>query len=356
MSRSASRKERLAAKQKRDAENKSGGFSVLDTKDYPDIPWLKLEPETDYAIDLMPYQVSSKNHPDYDTFKEDDWWEDYKLDVFVHRGVGPKYKSFTCPQKNFGKPCPICEEHDRIKEEEKLEWNDDKLQDLRPSKRSFFNIYDLEDHGKQKFFEYSYGWFTKNLLAQAKRKSKKRDILLGDFSEDGVTIEFTPDPSTFKDTQPGEVKSFDFVKRDEGYTEDDFENAPRLDTMLKTFTYEEIEDAFYGVSEDESEGEDVKEEEEVKERPSRRKKEESDEKESRSSRRSKRVREAEEEDEDKEEEKSSRRSNRKREKKSDEIECPAGLEFGKDIDSRNCLGDEECEHYFACDEAYGENN
>lgn len=325
MAKSVSRRERLAAKQKRDGEKKGvGNFSVLELKDHSDIPWVKLEAEKDYAFDLIPYKVTSKKHPEYAVLVEDNWLEDYKLDLWVHRGVGVSKKNLVCPNKNYGKPCPICEEHDRLKDENpEWEWGDKRLTDIRAKLRSFFNIIDLEDGNKQKFFEYSYAWFTKNLLAQAKRKSKKKEILLGDISKDGVTVEFAPEISTFDAKRAGEVKSFDFTEREEGYTEEDIENAPKLDTMVKISPYEEISDMFFGNIDEDDDDEDTTEEvveEEVVE-----------------------------------EEVPARKKTRNRGKDSTPV-CPVdGLTFGEDVDGRKCLGD-DCPLYDQCDAKYEEMN
>jgi len=316
------RKERLAAKQKRDVDKKTGGnFRVLDMTDHPDVTWVKPELDVDYAFDIMPYKVTSKKHPEYEALKEDDWMEDYKLDLYVHKSVGPSNKNMVCPNKNYGKACPICEEHDRLKEEEGLDWKDDKLYALRPKNRSFFNVIDLEDKSTLKIFEHSYGWFTKNLLAQIKRKSKKREYLLGDISEDGVTIEFQFEKSTYNGkTFPGEVKSFSFEERDTGYTDEDIENAPKLDTMVKLSTYEEISNVFFG-EEDSEDSDDSKDtsDEASKEEP---------------------------------EKKSSRREHSKEKEEETEPVCPADLTFGEDIDVKGCL--EDCKFYDECDKKYEE--
>lgn len=351
------RKERLLAKQKRDGEKKSGNsFRVLDTTDYPELEWIRPELNTEYYFDFLPYVVTTRKHPEYDLLKEDDLLEDYKLDIFVHKGIGPSKKNIVCPKRTYGKKCPICEEHDRIRElpeNKDLDWNSDELKKavghLRPSQKSFFVVVDLEDDNKIKLFEYSHYWFTKNLLNAIKKKSKKKQILLQDWSEDGYSVAFEFDESTFDDKKPGPVTQFEFEEREEGYTEEDIENAPKLDAMVKLLDYDTIYGIFYGEDENTSEDDsDDDDEDDVEETP----------KSERSSRRSRGTSEEEDSGDKKEESPRERRRRERAERetsKPKETECPEGLTFGADIDSKKCIG-EDCPKYEACDDKFNELN
>lgn len=359
MSKSISRKERLRAKNQADGNKiKGNNFRVLDTKDYPDIPWLKPELEVEYVLDLVPYTVTSKLHPEYAELKSQDFLEDYKLDLYVHKGVGPSNKSLVCPNKNYGKPCPICEEHDRLLDEKEVEWGDEKEYQLRPKQRSFFVVVDNEDGNKMKFFEYSYAWFTKNLITQAKRKSKRKEILLGDVSEDGYSIAFAFEENTFGGKKtPGEVKAFDFIELDNKYTDEDIENTPKLDTMVILKSYDEIYDIFWA-NEDVDEDDDDDEEEQPK--TSRRKVVEEDGDDD-DGVLHKRRRASKDDDEDEptpsrrrkvEEEETPVRSRRER-KKSETPECPVDENgFGEMIDQFSDCDD--CPLYDACDKKFEE--
>jgi hypothetical protein len=347
------RRARLAKKQERDMKEESGGgYRVLDTSEYPDITWVKPELETDYLFDIIPYVVTSKKHPKYATLKDadPDFMEDDRLDLYVHTKVGPSKKNMVCPKKNYDKDCPICEEHDRLKEDEDLEWNDEKLYALRPKRKSFYNVVDLEDNNKMKIFEYSYGWFTRNLKDQIKRKSKKRQYLLGDISEDGFSIGFEFSKSKYNGKEYcGEVKSFDFEDMENQYNDEDIDTSPRLDTMIKISSYDEISNAFWGNDDDDDgsdkDGVDKEDKPSTSKRDRGDKKEEKEETSGRSSRRSEKT------DSEDDTPSTRRRARRAKEEPSDP-ECPMELTFGQDIDTKTCVKD--CEFYSLCDKKYEE--
>ncbi len=59
-------------------------------------------------FDILPYIVTSTNHPDHkgDIAIKDSLW--YKLPYKIHRNVGVNNDVVICPT-TFGLPCPICE-------------------------------------------------------------------------------------------------------------------------------------------------------------------------------------------------------------------------------------------------------
>jgi hypothetical protein len=351
-----SRRERLMAKQEADTNRRGGNnFSVLDTSEYPDLEFMKLEEEVEGVIDILPYEVTSKKHPNYLDMKKNNYiMEDYCLELLVHTGIGPKKRSVVCPE-NYENNCPICNEYRRRLDEKIQELKDDGMNkddawkkasqddDIRPLKakrRGMFIVRDKEDEDKMKILDYSAFWFLDNLRKKAKRKK----VLLNDMMFDKKSVVFTPDTSTYGGKSgPGEVKDIDFEEVGTyKFKEEDIADVPKLDKMLKTYTEEEIENMLWGnvnntddeATDDEKEVAEEKEEE-VVESP-------------RSSRRAKRV--------EPEEEVVEEKSTRKRRKKTEdaEPECPEGLKFGFDIDSAKCLGDSECPMYASCDKKYDE--
>ena len=66
-----------------------------------------------YVIDVLPYEVKGKAHPD--DIEPGQLW--YKLPFSVHHGVGASNDSIVCPA-SIGKRCPICEERNRLYKED----------------------------------------------------------------------------------------------------------------------------------------------------------------------------------------------------------------------------------------------
>ena len=126
------RRKALADRQKQNAKNKdSGGVrgkQILNLSDYDDVAWFKPTKGTN-RIDIIPYTVSSDNHPQ--GIKQG--FEDYVLDLWVHRRIGPTEDSFVCLKRTYGKPCPICEEMAILMQEDKP--NKKMIQSLKPSRR-----------------------------------------------------------------------------------------------------------------------------------------------------------------------------------------------------------------------------
>lgn len=353
------RRERMKQRQIKDAEKKKGNsFSVLDRSMYPELEDLKLSPNTEYVLDILPYEVTSKKHPEYAALKKDDFLEDYKLEVAVHRNIGPTKASIVCP-KEYGKTCEICDEHDRLLAEKKTEykadgkdekkaWYDPEVVALRASRRFFMIVIDKTDSGKMKIWEYSAAWALDNLLKRANRK----DILVGDLIFDKKSIIFTPEPSQFDSKNPGEIKTFDFESEGKySFTGKDIKDTPKLDTMLILHTAEEISNLLWGNSTDD---EDADEDEDTpppaSTRSSRRSEPEQEETSSRSSRRRSEPEDTEEPVE--EDSREARRRRRETKEESTEPSCPADLTFGEDIDSDDSC--EGCAVYAECDKKYNE--
>ena len=65
-----------------------------------------------YLIDVVPYETTSKNHPN--GVAAGVVW--YQHPFKIHHGIGADGKSVVCPT-TIGKKCPICEEIARLSKE-----------------------------------------------------------------------------------------------------------------------------------------------------------------------------------------------------------------------------------------------
>ena len=114
----------------------SGGNSYLNWKKQDgDIKFFKPK-EGKNKINIIPFEVKSKNHPRVHQGILEVGDLDFSLDIFIHRNVGPNKASIVCPKKNYGKACPICDLVSEYYDSGKA----DEAQALKATQRSVMNI------------------------------------------------------------------------------------------------------------------------------------------------------------------------------------------------------------------------
>lgn len=331
-------RKRIADNQKNTGTNTS---SLLDLSDVDEVNFFKPVAGKN-KIDILPYVVGSNHHPQ--GAKKGD--VDYILDIYIHKRVGIAKTSVLCLNRTLNKPCPICEEQERLIEEgqEKLAEN------LKATRRGIYNVVDLNDEDKGiQIFNSTHYFFEKEMLEKLKTLEDEQgegSIIFAD-PEDGRTIVFRATEETYLKSKYLKFKDFEFAKRKEQYEESIMEETFSLDAMLTIPTYDEVKQLLYGVSDEDGEDEDS-DVEEGKETPTKKR-----------SLRKRKVStedvEAEEEEEPEPEEeevveeKPTRKPSPKKAKKSSG-DCPHGHEFAKDCDDHEDC--KECEKWDDCVEAY----
>lgn len=284
-------------------------------------------------INIIPYEIKTKNHPLVKKGEFEVGDKDYVMDIYTHRGVGPSEATVLCLKSTFGKPCPICEQAQALRKAGK----EKEAGDLKSSRRVFYNIEDLKEPGKLKVFEASHFLFEKELIDEA------RDDEEGGFTdfadpEEGKEIKFRCSKVKKNGFEFNEFRSFGFEDRDEPISDDLLESAISFDEIMNVPTYEEVERIFYG-QEDESD-------ENEEEKPS--KKHSTDDNDEEPVKKSKKV--DEDSDDENEEELPKKKSSKKSEPEDDESDedeeekpvkkscdkdcgkCPFGHKFGEDTD------------------------
>lgn len=247
---------------------------ILDLSNYETATFWKPEAGP-HAVDIIPYKVTSKNHP---SFKAGD--VDYVLSVHVHRGVGPNKDNFICMKETFGKSCPICEEmeslHESIKAAEmdkgksqREAWvnakNHPDVKALKPKHRVLYNIIDVDDREKGiQLYEAPYYWFEKPLAEKFTVKQARKPNTPFFFDpENGLTVVVHSTDEEYNGNKFVKSEPTEFDRRDVTYEESIVEDTYPLDSLLVIPTYEEVKNAFLGIEMDDEE----EEEDEVGEKP-----------------------------------------------------------------------------------------
>ena len=331
-------------KQEDDAKMEhGGGGEYINCFKFPEdvkVEWLSLKPDEPYEMDVIPFEVTSKNHPGFSKLQvyEGNYREDYAMTYFAHKKIGPGGKATVpCPEMNWGKPCPICEERKRLLDEKIHEWDDDELAPYKWKSRTALTLRDVND-GTKKLFDYPTAWFLKNLLNKSKRvRGAESQVCMSDLSKDGYSISFYAEEGQYKtkkgDPTPGEVKDIEFIKRKEDLDESLIDEAYKVDKYMNVFSYEELEAIMHGEYEG-SEDDSTDDEKEVKNETPK------------------------EEKEDKLSEREKRLAEREAKKKKEDsgnaspINCPHGMRFGEDNLAKDCCNEDDCSCYDACEKEF----
>ena len=237
-------------------------------------------------IDILPYIISDKNHPDKIedssiAMKGDEW---YRRPFSIHRNIGANNDAVVC-LKSFGKKCPLCEERDRLFKNDASKAETDVL---KASKRNLYVVVPLNSDKHDKvphLFDMSDYLFQQKLNDEM---DEDPDNEAFPDLEDGLTLNIRFSSETIGSGKPfAEVSRIDFEKRKEQYKAKEIsKKIPDLDSILKELSYSKLEAMF-------QEEDEVKEE--VDETPKKKKEKKS------------------------------------KKKKAEVIECPQGWEFGKDF-------------------------
>ena len=212
-------------------------------------------------LDIIPYIVNHPEKTQSPNFKPGT--PDYVLDLFVHRFVGASKSDYLCLNAMYGKPCPICEERERVKNDP-LE-PEDAYKALFAKRRTIYNVINTDSTNKNQpvqLFEEPHFWFEKPLLEVV---AVKNVFAFFDI-EDGKNIEFMLKTTKTSKGNSKDYGQFYFTDR-EPYTEAIYKEAYPLDELLIVPTYDEVLAAMLSIDESELEKEEAPKETESRRAP-----------------------------------------------------------------------------------------
>lgn len=194
-----------------------------------------------HIIDIIPF-ITGANFPKYNDIAEGRWY--YVVKVYVHKNVGPGKAQVVCPAKNYGNPCPICDEVERLIRDG-MEWEDIPIT---AKHQCLYNVLvmdneDTESKGVQIWdVPYAYSEKAISSLARAPRGGGFIPFSNPDKSL-GKSIAFDVGSDTYK-----KITGHRFVDRDYDIPDDILAQAKQLDQLLIVHSAEEISKILYGSS------------------------------------------------------------------------------------------------------------
>ena len=210
--------------------------------------WLpKSTIEEPYVIDIIPF-LAGNSFPQVDK-KNSIQVNDpvYFVEVYIHENIGPMKQWIVCPARNYGNPCPVCEEIDKLSKDGQ-EWEDYKEIALR--RRCVYNIVVRSDTKEElkgvQVWEVSYKYSEKPIQLAAKSPRGGGIVPFSD-PDEGKSIAFEIGKDEFRTIQGHKL-----VDRDSVISDKILNSTFVLDELLKKLTYNEIFKLFKGLDKDDN--------------------------------------------------------------------------------------------------------
>lgn len=254
------KRNKTAKRTKKSADNREAKSSSMFTfKAVPDkeVRWAD-KPQKgrdDNRYDILPFPISQEWYAEMRTFYGKPTGlevgdVDYKLEYASHSRIGPEKTQVLCLRETFGQACPVCEERDRLQDNQDEEDPDGKLADgLKPKWRTLYNIIDLNGDEDICLWDYSYHLFEKELL---------EEVSLGDEGlqyhwdlEEGQTVVWRGKEKKWAGYKFIEAKNIKFEKR-AGYNESILDEVYPLDLLLNIPTYDDVGRILTGTPEEDA--------------------------------------------------------------------------------------------------------
>lgn len=217
-----------------------------------------------HKVRIVPYPCGDRD-PRFEE-GEATWF----FDAYVHRFIGPGNQHFVCPIKTFANTpedrvkamglelplrCPICEEHNRIRDKAGDDYESVKKQlgAIKAKRRVIYNIICKDNMAEEnkgiQLWDESHFYSEQHLAGIATDPEGNR-VLFYD-PEEGRTV-FFEKQGKGNNQQYG---SYQFSKNADPVDEEDLENAIIIDEFIHYPTYDEMKEAYFaGVNEEKDSG------------------------------------------------------------------------------------------------------
>lgn len=206
------------------------------------------EPGKYHDLNILPWRVATRNHPEVVAGNMQVGDFDYVLDVWVHRSVGPNQVDCICPKKTLGRACPICDEGNRL-------WEECEKDAARPffaSRKCVYLVQELDERlhadGDVKVFETSHATFSRDLQDEATNCLRGNGVVnFASPDSDGRVVSFRVGEDKMGNGKKfKKAVGFSFQQRAEEIPDEVLENLPSLDAMMVVKSAEELKSMMYG--------------------------------------------------------------------------------------------------------------
>jgi len=229
-------------------KDNEGGFRIY-VRPTNGRPVFRKFAEGQIMFDIIPFAITANFMLDPDAPGKPKYlagqWR-YFLEVFSHMNIGPNNWNVACPNKNFGLPCPICEEFSRL-QAAGADW-DTVLKPLKLNRRCVYNIWmhdvpALKEEAKGvQLLEIAHFSLEANILSLARDPRTGAVTEIAD-PDNGRTIYFERKGTKADNTK---YTGFQLLPRDIAIPDEILEQAVPLNEAIEILDYEALDALFHG--------------------------------------------------------------------------------------------------------------
>lgn len=228
---------------KETADKQQSGFQLSSIKIPKENQQFQFKEEKVYHLDIIPF-VTKEGNP-----MADEGMVHYERTYWVHRGIGPESKSYTCLAKTFNSRCPICE---HIPKMEREGADQDTIANLKAKKRQIFAVINLKEKDKGiQILENSYfnglGEVIDAKIDASEEDSKYRNFF---HLEGGLRLAVKSTQDSYAGRSFFKPTNVEMEPRAKDYPDSILDEVPCLDDLPVQLTYDELKEIFLQGSEE----------------------------------------------------------------------------------------------------------
>jgi hypothetical protein len=235
-------RERPKLSAKRWAETADSGFTPTVVKLPEGVNFFSPKKAGTYRLEIVPYEVPANPKGGQNPNAQPGELH-YERTYFSHRGIGADERSYVCPAKTAGRPCPICEHRKELMRDRDAD--EDLIKALAPKQRQLWNIYDHAEPEKGvQVWDVSFHLFGRQLKATINNADEDDGWEYFADPADGLTLRVGMEEKSFAGNSFLEAATIGFKARKEPLSDEILDAAQPLDDLLILMDYEKLKSIF----------------------------------------------------------------------------------------------------------------
>lgn len=235
-------RERPKLSAKKWAETADSGFTPTMVKLPEGVGFFSPKKAGTFRLEIIPYEVPANPKGGQNPNAQPGELY-YERTYFSHWKIGADERSYVCPAKTTGRPCPICEHRKELMRDRDAD--EDLIKALAPKQRQLWNVYDHAEPDKGvQIWDVSFYLFGRQLKAAINNADEDDGWEYFADPQDGLTLRVGMEEKSIAGNSFLECVTVGFKARLEPLSDEILDAAQPLDDLLILLDYEKLKSIF----------------------------------------------------------------------------------------------------------------